>query len=158
MFLDSACPKVHCRLPQWTVPHSWCHWEPFWEEPNERSHGKWDESCEEAAHPSRRTSGSDRLRAIISEAMRLNWLILNISFIFSWFSLGITTGFPPSPGPSRGLVRASAVHTHIMQHNQAMTEHVYHWCRMYMCGIPDSPSLPGNPLSFLSSHLLHSLK
>ncbi len=68
-------------------------------------------SRREAAYPSRRTSGSDRLRAIISEAMRLNWLILNISFIFSWFSLGITTGFPPSPGPSRGLARASAVDT-----------------------------------------------
>lgn len=40
--------------------------------------------------------------------MRLNWLILNISFIFSWFSLGMTTGLPPSPGPSRGLLRASA--------------------------------------------------
>lgn len=67
--------------------------------------------CREATHPSRRTSGSERLRAIISDAMRLNWLILNISFIFSWFSLGITTGFPPSPGPSRGLVRASGIDT-----------------------------------------------
>lgn len=67
-----------------------------------------DISCREATYPSSRTSGSDRLRAIISEAMRLNWLILNISFIFSWFSLGMTTGFPPSPGPSRGLARESA--------------------------------------------------
>lgn len=65
-----------------------------------------------STHPSRRTSGRERLRAIISDAMRLNWLILNISFIFSWFSFGITTGFPPSPGPSRGLMRASTVDTH----------------------------------------------
>lgn len=69
----------------------------------------------EATHPSRRTSGRDRLRAIISEAMRLNWLILNISFIFSWFSFGITTGFPPSPGPSRGLLREST-DTHVRRH------------------------------------------
>lgn len=81
-------------------------------EPNESSKSKWHKSCRKAAHPSRRTSGRDRLRAIISEAMRLNWLILNISFIFSWFSLGITTGFPPSPGPSLGLVKASVVHAH----------------------------------------------
>lgn len=66
----------------------------------------------EAAHPSRRTSGSERLRAIISEAMRLNWLILNISFIFSCCSLGITTGFPPSPGPSRGLDTVSTEDTY----------------------------------------------
>lgn len=60
------------------------------------------------AHPSKRTSGRDRLNAIISEAMRLNWLILNMSFIVSCFSFGITTGLPPSPGPSRGFTRASA--------------------------------------------------
>lgn len=75
--------------------------------------------CREVTHPSRRTSGSERLRAIISEAIRLNWLILNISFIFSWFSLGITTGLPPSPGPSRGLTSASAVDAHIYKSENA---------------------------------------
>lgn len=116
-------------------------------------------SCRQAAHPSRRTSGSDRLRAIISEAMRLNWLILNISFIFSWFSFGITTGFPPSPGPSRGLDRASAVNTHTyIQHTQEDAAECECVLVITWGGNTHSPSLPGSPLSFLSSHLLHSLK
>lgn len=36
----------------------------------------------------------------MSLAIRLNWLILNSSFIFSCSSLGMTTALPISPGPS----------------------------------------------------------
>lgn len=51
-------------------------------------------------HPSSLTSGKLLFRAIRSLAIRLNWLILNSSFIFSWSSFGMSTAFPISPGPS----------------------------------------------------------
>lgn len=51
-------------------------------------------------HPSSLTSGRLLLSAIMSLAIRLNWLILKSSFIFSCSSLGIITAFPISPGAS----------------------------------------------------------
>ena len=44
------------------------------------------------------TSASDLFNDIISEAIKLNWLILNFSFFsFSWL-FGMLTGLPISPG------------------------------------------------------------
>lgn len=51
-------------------------------------------------YASMRTSGSDRLAEMRSVASRLNWLIMNFSFISTWRSSAMTTGRPISPGAS----------------------------------------------------------
>ncbi len=53
------------------------------------------------------TSISDLLREIISDATKLNWLILNFSFFSSSLSLGIWTALPNSPGIPSFLVTGS---------------------------------------------------
>lgn len=56
-----------------------------------------------ATYPSSLTSGNDLFNEIMSLAIRLNWFILNISFILSCLSGDITTAFPCSPGQSGGF-------------------------------------------------------
>ena len=46
---------------------------------------------ESKTYAGNRTSANDRLSEIISDASKLNWLILNFSFFSSSLSLGMTT-------------------------------------------------------------------
>ncbi len=55
-------------------------------------------------YESMRTSLSVLLTEMMSDAIRLNWLILNFSFISASCDLGITTALPISPGPSGVLL------------------------------------------------------
>lgn len=61
------------------------------------------------------TSRSVRLTEMRSEAMRLNWLILNCSFIFTCCASGMTTACPISPGAVAARGFSTETNKHVIK-------------------------------------------
>lgn len=62
-------------------------------------------------YPSNRTSAKDLFNDITSLAIKLNWLILNFSFMIASFSGGMWTALPISPGrPATGKTVGAGRH------------------------------------------------